>query len=1042
MSFKMNKLQKQIFRDRYAAPTDKDWGDCARRVAKYVAQAEKNGDIEKYSELFSGIIANGDFIPGGRILHGAGRVRPNLLNCYVLDFKDTVQSIGSVISNMYKISCAGGGVGFNFSPIRPRGSDIANIKCSAPGSVSNMKMINEIGNHVKAGKNRRVALKADLSVSHPDLIEFLRVKLDLAELHNFNISVAINDEFIDAVNKNKPWRFHYNNKWYDLYRFEIKENDKSTIIDVPAVSEEDALYTVDAQYRNSTEENISLVKKVDLKARDIWTQILRNSMMCGDPGIFNIDFTNKYTNVSYFERLNATNPCLTGDTVVCTPQGDYTIKELSDIGDDVPVYCKNDKGRTTIRYMRHPRLTGKNVPVYRVTLDDGVSFRATGNHKVQLTDGDYRRVNQLVAGDSLCVMTRYHASLKDVFPQCNSNSQNYAWLSDGFSKCKSEHRLVYEFYHGKIHKGHVIHHRDYNALNNCADDVRKHAIKLTKNLGRRFSKREWMSYAKLNGIPVSFSKWRRCHLNGGIYGLSKWAAAILGYDNIDCDPRVMRSYIKLCHDGYDCKIIDDSLFVIKRCEDCDEQLCIPHVNREVGLCRECAVKRASDASLSPASYNKRMQTLQTRRKELQHKQLQILSDLRFKHNRMPLKKAWILHCKKENVSCEIGRTGSPFKSWEEIKNALQTFNHKVISVEFVGYEDVYNGTVDEFHNFYTGGWESKQANGKPKWLYINNLQCGEEPLPDYGNCCLGHINVNNLYDAKRHDVNWKKFARNVRLGVRFLDDVLTVNNYPIDECRTAGLRSRRVGLGITGLHYLLIKLGLRYGSDNCIEFLERFFATFRNEAYKASIELAKERGAFEAFQPEAYLKEEFCKQLPPRIRSDIRKYGIRNAVLLTVAPTGTVSIVLDVSSGIEPIFAPAYYRRYRVNNGFAKDIVVDAMFKQFVEDGKNVDHFVGAYEVTFEEHLRVQATIQHYIDSAISKTINLPNDFVYDDKIADTVLKYVAYLKGVTFYRQDSKGDEPLKPIDIGQCDIETLVNDGIIKAAVDSKCATGSCDA
>jgi ribonucleoside-diphosphate reductase alpha chain len=298
-----------------------------------------------------------------------------------------------------------------------------------------------------------------------------------------------------------------------------------------------------------------------------------------------------------------------------------------------------------------------------------------------------------------------------------------------------------------------------------------------------------------------------------------------------------------------------------------------------------------------------------------------------------------------------------------------------------------------------------------------------------------------MYNEKKNDVDWKKLAKTIYVGIRFLDDVLTANHYPIPECKTAGERSRRIGLGVTGLHYLLIKLGHVYGDEKCIEFLDRLFATFRNEAYKASVSIAKEKGSFPAFDVDKYCQEEFFKQLPPRLQTSIKRHGIRNAVMLTIAPCGTNSMVLGVSSGVEPIFAPVYKRHFRDGNIWREEYVADKLFSEFYTEGKDLDHFRGAYDVPVEGHISVQATIQKYIDSAISKTTNLPNEFDKKD-LADVVLEYASYVKGFTIYRAGSKGTEPLEPMDISSKDLleEAMEKAGVQVLSIEA-CKDGKCD-
>lgn len=602
---KLEGLGLKIFEQRYSHPGERDFADRCKSIAKHVANAEKDEDKPKWISNFYDALVTGDLVPGGRIIFGSGRSKQNLLNCYAIEPEDTVESIGKTIQDMYRISCGGGGIGFNFSKIRPKGDDIGNIKNSAPGSVSVMRMINEVGNHVKAGKNRRTALMAQLNVDHPDLLEFLHVKLDLSQLNNFNISVGITDDFIKACEDNLEWSFRFNNKDYYVYLVDrVSPNGEKTELNIVALNEEDAASRGANHFLNHPDDKFVNIRKLNLMAADLWQRLWANAVESGDPGIFNLSLTNRYTNVSYFLKMNQTNPC------------------------------------------------------------------------------------------------------------------------------------------------------------------------------------------------------------------------------------------------------------------------------------------------------------------------------------------------------------------------------------------------------------------------------GEIPLESYANCCLGHINLSNMLSEDGKDVDWKRLARTIRYGVRFLDDVLSVNHYPLTECETSGKRSRRIGLGTLGLHHLLIKLGIKYGSDKCLEFLDRLYATIRDEAYLTSAYIAREKGAFPEFDYKKFLAEDFARTLPARVRMIIKQNGIRNALLLTAAPTGTISMVMGTSTGIEPIFAPMYKRRYREGNTWRETIVLDPLFKEALQKGQDASHIVGSYDITPEQHMAVQATVQRYIDNAVSKTINLPNK-ADATEIAAIALKYAPYLKGTTIYRAGSKGMEPLEAIPLTKENIQ-----------------------
>jgi ribonucleoside-diphosphate reductase alpha chain len=217
---------------------------------------------------------------------------------------------------------------------------------------------------------------------------------------------------------------------------------------------------------------------------------------------------------------------------------------------------------------------------------------------------------------------------------------------------------------------------------------------------------------------------------------------------------------------------------------------------------------------------------------------------------------------------------------------------------------------------------------------------------------------------------------------------------------------------------MLIKLGIRYGSEKCLEFLERLFGTIRDESYKMSIYLARDKQPFPEFDYKKFLNEEFARTLPARIRMLIKKHGIRNAVMLTIPPCGTISMLHGVSSGIEPIFSAMYNRRYRQANVWKEQLVLDPLFQQYYDEGKSLEPFVGAYDIAPEDHIKVQATVQKYIDSCISKTINLPATST-PEEFSQAALDYAPYLKGLTVYRAGSKGNEPLQAIALTEENIE-----------------------
>jgi len=219
----------------------------------------------------------------------------------------------------------------------------------------------------------------------------------------------------------------------------------------------------------------------------------------------------------------------------------------------------------------------------------------------------------------------------------------------------------------------------------------------------------------------------------------------------------------------------------------------------------------------------------------------------------------------------------------------------------------------------------------------------------------------------------------------------------------------------------------------------------KKRAYEASTYIAAEKGPFPAFDTEKFLESGFCKTLTKGIRAKIREYGIRNCALLTIAPTGTTSIVAGTSSGIEPVFSPGYKRRYYADvedsneRQIKEEIVIDPLFQTLYEEGYDLSSFVSAHEISVEDHLRMQIIVQKHIDNAVSKTINLPQDYPVE-KYGKLLLKYAPMCKGTTVYRSGSRGNEPLVPLSVTEAQ-EYLESQGILIGSAMSDCMSGICE-
>jgi len=573
----------QIFKDRYAIHESEEFQDACQRVANFIASAEDGDKIKHFADRFFDILNTNRFSPGGRIWRGAGRKKSAMLNCFVIPSEDSREGWGQLLSDVTIISGLGGGIGISFDNIRPRGAEIKGTGGVATGAVSLMKIVNGVCNELREGGGRRSALMFCLSYNHPDIEEFLHVKLDKKELNNANISILVDNTFFDLLKKDED--------------IELKWQGKT-------------------------------VKTI--KAKWLYDKAVENSLITGDPGFLNIGNAEEYNNLYYCRQFTSTNPC------------------------------------------------------------------------------------------------------------------------------------------------------------------------------------------------------------------------------------------------------------------------------------------------------------------------------------------------------------------------------------------------------------------------------GEQFLAPYSICCLGNIVLSSHVD-KDGEIDWSSLDDTIRLGVRFLDNVLDKNDFPLPIIKDFSQKERRIGLGVMGLHDTLLRMGVKYSSDKALEVTDSIMSFIKKKAYEASIFLAVEKGQFPLLDRNKFIESGFCKKcLTPGLRKKILEYGIRNCFILTCPPTGTTSIVAGCSSGLEPMFAPVYRRNFNTHKDFhsemtnqSSEIVVHPLLKEFIEQNKDYSHFEGAHEISPEQHCRMQEVCQKHIDNAVSKTINLPSSATEKD-LSEIISKHIKNLKGMTIYRDGSKGESPVMPLSLDEA--KEHINKCKIENS-DNSCPGGKCN-
>lgn len=1042
---------------------DEDWDGCALRVANTIASAELN-NRDQIRDNFYEMIYNMDFLPGGRILRNSARPRGSLFNCYHLPIGDSIEEIGQFYMDALTLWSEGGGVGVNFTPLRPRDDVIHGKGGKSSGLVSFMKGADHISRLIESGGSRRAAAIGHIDVTHPELLDFIDAKLsrpdigswlkddapedvqkyvrenvDVGDLTHFNISVMVNNDFLEAVESDSDWTFKFKQKSYDT-----------------------------------------------VKARMIWDKIVKNMVDCAEPGLINWSTFTK-NNSYYFEPVLGTNPCLTGDTLIAVADGrNYVpIKQLAEEGKDVPVYALNTNDEICIEYGRNPRMTGKKREVWKLTLDDGSIIKATPNHKFIDINGNQIELKDLKVGTSLRLNNKHRK-------EDGSGMETY-WHFTGKNtpKCSYEHTMIFNFFNKENqflpNSGYHIHHKDFNKINNNKDNLQKllkdEHLKLhqenmfgeknpmnrypernwlikqdwsgehngrykgfdgqqlfeiakeySEQYNRRLTKKEWEEICRTDGLPIDQVGINQKKEIEFVNDLLKYAAIDAGvfvYES-SSEIRYYKEYLKIKEETDLDIFFDKGILVRKKCEKCDTEFITSWGLRERAYCgRSCANKgKTNDLS-----------HYEDRQKEVREKQIRIYNDLKFNIGRDPLKKEWMEECKNNNVSARIRsrRQGEAnkhcFYSFKEVKEAASDFNHKVVGVEFYGYEDVYNITTDNVHNF--GIAIPNEKNTQVSVIFTKN--CGETTLGPYGVCDLGSLVLPNFITGNVN-TNWKKLEQTIRMAVRFLDNVIEVNKYVLKKIDINAHKSRRVGVGVIGLAEYLFAKKVRYGSHKAVQETERLMRFIRDACYQASLELAVEKGAFPQFEPVAYGKASFIRKLPAQLRMDIKKHGVRNCTIMALAPTGTISLLADYTSAIEPLFAKAMMRKDRIS----ERMYIHPKYQEIIERGEETpEWFVDSFDLEPSDHFEMQVACQKYCDASVSKTINLPKETT-DEDLSALLLEYIYDLKGCTVYRDGSRVGQILNKVsDKDAREYVSKQKDKLENNLTEDqvKCSNGTCD-
>jgi ribonucleoside-diphosphate reductase alpha chain len=937
-----------VLLEKYAKGDEKTVDEVRRRVARGLAQVEKPELRDLWEKRFHEAMADG-FIPGGRVNSAAGTgIAATLINCFVQPVGDAISGTRDGVPSIYlalnqaaETMRRGGGVGYDFSPIRPKGALVHGTHSRASGPISYMRVFDKSCETLESAGARRGAQMGMMRCDHPDIEDFIHAKRD-GSLANFNMSVAVTDAFMQAVEADGEIEL-----WHAAEPF-----DKTQ-----ATQRADGTWT----YRKA-------------RARDLFDQIMQSTYSHAEPGVVFIDRVNDDNNLSYCETIAATNPCVTGDTRLHTQFGMVPIAELASNGAPLSTTVDarslpggNGRGTTT-RPAKPAFVTARDAEVYRVTTDDGYEIRATAWHEFYTARGKLK-LSDLRVGDALLVQSGKG--------QFGSEGDHDLGLLIGLitgdghftNRGHGQQAAVINFWgsdrqfapqiaaHVNALIAGIAHHTRPYRVSPVTVPARQHVFIRSVILARVLEHYGFSAKTKYSVPEIVWRGSEDC-VRGYLGGLFQTDGTVnVSSASQSCSIRLASSHVSLLKDV---QVLLANFGVF----------CRIHKRRDAG-----------DRVLPDGRGGKRVYVCSA------DYELKIDGESR------------------EQFMQEIGFLGQEkrdrYLAWVDGKalRKTQRFETRIASIEPAGRETVYDTTQPDgnaviFNGLVTG-------------------QCGEQPLPPYGCCCLGSINLTRFVIdpfGEKATFDWERFREVTRVSIRALDNVLDATLWPLAEQAQEAANKRRIGLGFTGLGNTLTMLGLRYDAEPARRFAADISREMRDAAYGASVELAREKGRFPLFDAERFLAAPHCaSRLPDTLQAQIRVYGIRNSHLLSIAPTGTISLAFagNASGGIEPTFSWTYIRKKRMPDGSKQEYVVeDYAYRLYKRMGGDEDRlpagFVTALEMSAADHMQMIAAVQPYVDAAISKTVNVPEDYPFEDFKSLYLAAWRSGLKGITTYRPNN----------------------------------------
>ncbi len=944
------------------------------RVAQAIARAEERWGkgpavVQEIAGAFYDLMVDGHFLPNSPTLMNAGKGNQLQYSaCYVLPVGDSMEDIFDAVKAAAIIHKSGGGTGFAFSRLRPKDALVASTGGKASGPVSFLRVFNGATEAVKQGGTRRGANMGILRVDHPDILEFVECKLD-GGITNFNISVAATDRFMEALERGEE---------YELI----------------------APHTGEAGGR--------------LSAREVFDRIVRAAWRTGDPGMVFIDRINRSPANPTPEvgMVEATNPCVAGDTLVATDRGLLRMEEL---------VARYGSGGVAVQV--DPRMQPAQLMVWE------------GTHNVPLSSYAHGRLpisQAFCSGERETVRVRTKAGFELVCTPDHRLMSERGWVRADELKVGAD-RVFIQSSPGLFGTDSRLPFEVLNEIRGKNGRIYRHSLpdSWSRDLGRVLG---WLIG----------DGWLRAGDKNCRVGFS------FGADDFEVMDRLktildgwygrpvhaVRRPRGVWHLSYHGKFFVEFFQRLGVRAVPADQKAVPE--SLLSAPREAVVGFLQGFFTADGTVRNNLQSnsswiaLTSKSRELLRGVQILLLNLGIKSQIMgrsrPAREGIFPYrtaggeersYPSDGLLFELGIFGESREIFRQEVGFLNAkhrrlgnaryqrfyapkFTDVVAAVEPAGVRRVYDLTEPQSHTMIANGFVAHQ--------------CGEQPLLPNEACNLGSLNVSRfakLAPNGEWTIDWEELERVVRLSVRFLDDVIEVNPYPLPEIDATVKSNRRIGLGVMGWADLLFRMGIPYDSQQALELADRLMAFIQEKAHDQSAKLAEERGPFPNWSRSIYQHDR----------------PLRNSTVTTIAPTGTISMIAGCSSGIEPAFAIAFTHKVgdRVlpfinhvfegvakERGFYSEALIEEVARRGVvtglaevpEDVQRV--FVTAHEIPFEWHVRHQAAFQKHTDNGVSKTINLPNAATPDDIARAYMLAWGLGCLGITVFRDGCKEDQVL----------------------------------